>query len=71
MTNWKEHGQPFLDFTVELTQQWLIKRFTKEQCKEWLSVGLKAEDAEYCCWLAKVIKLTPKEVLNESKYEEK
>ena len=35
MPNWKEYGNPFLDFTEELTQKWISKGFDKEQTKEW------------------------------------
>lgn len=42
---------PFLDFTEELTQQWISRDFTKSQCQEWLNTGMKASEADFVAWL--------------------
>ncbi|RHZ37764.1 hypothetical protein [endosymbiont GvMRE of Glomus versiforme] len=51
MINWQEHGNPFLDFTEEITQAWNKLGFGKNSCKEWLDIGLKALDYDYAYWL--------------------
>jgi len=72
--NWKEQGSPFLDFTEELTYEWMRNGFSREECKEWLDIGMKAEDAEFCGWLRDEVKVKSLEILNnlntENKYQE-
>jgi len=66
MVNWKEHGNPFLDFAEELTQQWVSKDFTKDQCQDWLGTGsVGATDAGFCAWMRDEVEITPEEFLNE------
>ncbi|MCE8167804.1 MAG: HET domain-containing protein [Candidatus Moeniiplasma glomeromycotorum] len=61
MTNWKEIH---LDFTLELQKEWEELRFSYEQCKEWVDIGLKPEDADFAKWLRNTAKETPKNILN-------
>ena len=56
MVNWKEHDNPFLDFTEEITQEWIEKGFDKEKTKEWLNIGLKVVDANYAWWIKNIKK---------------
>ncbi|CAH1757576.1 12395_t:CDS:2 [Entrophospora sp. SA101] len=44
IASWQEYGVPFLDFTEELTQEWIDKGFSKESCKEWLNIGIQSGD---------------------------
>ncbi|MCE8167813.1 MAG: HET domain-containing protein [Candidatus Moeniiplasma glomeromycotorum] len=70
MTNWKEHGNPFLDFTEEITQEWEEWGFNKKSCKEWLDIGMCASDSGYSWWLKSVKKVDPEWVLNYGNEEE-
>lgn len=63
-TNWRTHGVPFLEFTEELTEQWIEQGFTKVQCQDWLGIGMQAKDAFYCKWLESVKKKDSEWVLN-------
>ncbi|MCE8167820.1 MAG: HET domain-containing protein [Candidatus Moeniiplasma glomeromycotorum] len=65
MANWKEHGNPFLDFTEEITQEWMDNGFSREECKKWLDIGMKAEDSNFCAWLRDEIKVDALEILNK------
>ena len=49
--NWRNHGTPFLDFTEEITHEWTKLGFSKNTCKEWLDVGLKALDYDFAYYL--------------------
>ena len=62
--NWRVHGNPFLDFTAKLTKEWKDHGFTKNQCQEWLGIGLNATDAFYANWLRKQKKTDSEWVLN-------
>lgn len=76
-TNWKDLGVPFENFTEELTYEWMRNRFSREECKEWLDIGIKVEDANFAKWLRDIKKLNTDWILNNSnernlrkKYEE-
>ena len=64
MANWKEYGNPFLDFTEEITQKWINCGFNKEQTKEWLNIGLKTNDADYAQWLRDIKKVDSEWLFN-------
>lgn len=72
--NWRNHGNPFLEFNQQITQQWIKQGFTKEQCQTWLNVGMKSKDAGFCAWLQNELKLDSLEILNnmnaENNYQE-
>jgi len=69
-TNWKEQGNPFLDFTEEITYEWMRNGFDRERCEEWLDIGMKATDAGFCAWLRDEVELEPLEVLNNMNVED-
>lgn len=52
------------EFTDELRQEWENKRFSYEECKEWINIGLNIEDSGYCEWLRDIKKLDAERVLN-------
>ena len=60
---WRVHGSPFLGFTEAVTKEWVRMGFkSRWECKQWLDIGLKAEDCEYAKWLKDVENLTPEQV---------
>jgi len=63
-TNWKTHGNPFLNFTEELTQEWILQGFSQNQTQDWLGIGIKATDAYFCSWLRDIKNLDSDYVLN-------
>jgi serine/threonine protein kinase len=70
MVNWKEYGDPFLDFTEELTEQWINNDFDQEQTKEWLNIGLKANDFALAGWFKNIKNKNAEWVLNCDNLEE-
>lgn len=52
------------DFNEELINQWENKRFTYEQTREWIDIGLSVNDANFCAWLKNTKRLTPEWCLN-------
>lgn len=64
MTNWGEQGVLFEEFTEELTYEWMKKGFDREECREWLNVGMKATDAGFCAWLRGGVKTDAQQTLN-------
>lgn len=50
--NWrKDEREEFKEFDEETTQQWINKKFSKEQAKEWLKSGLQSTDAKFSQWI--------------------
>lgn len=41
------------EFTESLVKEWEERNFTYWQVKEWISIGLKPSDANFCSWLKK------------------
>jgi hypothetical protein len=62
--NWQNHGNPFLGFTPKLTQAWKNKGFSKDNCQEWLNIGLKAKDYDFAKYLSDNLECTPEEIFN-------
>lgn len=58
------------NLTDELIQQWQEQNFTLEQCRDWINIGLKPTDAEFCVWLRDIVKITSEQVLNENSEKE-
>lgn len=46
--NWKDIHP---EFTKELREEWEDYGFSSSQVKEWMDIGLKPQDAEFCVWL--------------------
>jgi len=69
MVNWQEYGSPFLDFTEEITQEWINLGFSKESCQEWLNIGYQASDSNYCARLRDVQQKDSSWALNYSQEE--
>jgi serine/threonine protein kinase len=63
-TNWKEQGNPFLDFTEEITYEWMRNGFDKQQARVWLNIEMKAEDAGFCAWLRDKKKIIFEQILD-------
>ncbi|KLL03030.1 MAG: hypothetical protein MRECE_32c015, partial [Mycoplasmataceae bacterium CE_OT135] len=61
MENWKDIHP---DFTEELQAEWESKGFDYETCKEWIDIGLRANEADYCAWLRDVKRVKAEWVLN-------
>ena len=57
------------EFTLDLQRKWEKRGFSYEGCKEWLDIGLKAEDYSYAYWLSKIEEYTPEEILNDGDEE--
>ncbi|MCE8163159.1 MAG: serine/threonine-protein kinase [Candidatus Moeniiplasma glomeromycotorum] len=53
--DWKNIDE---NFTPELWREWEEKRFSAEEIKEWISAGLKPNDADFSWWLKNVKKYT-------------
>ena len=69
MVNWKSHGVPFLDFSEEITQQWIRNGFSKNQTQDWLNIGLKASEADFAKWLEDIKEIDFWWMLNYGDYE--
>jgi hypothetical protein len=67
MTDWKGIH---LDFTFELQKEWESKGFSYKECKEWIDVGMKTTEADFCAWLRNSKKLTIKQILNYESSEQ-
>jgi len=52
-----------------LIQQWQKNNFTLEQCQDWINIGLKPTDADFCAWLRDIKGYTPEWVLNYADQE--
>ena len=64
--NWKNIK---LDFTPELVREWKNRGFSYNEVKDWISVGIKTTEAEFCSWLSKVKKVDSEWILNHGKVE--
>jgi uncharacterized Zn finger protein (UPF0148 family)/GTP-binding protein EngB required for normal cell division len=52
------------DFTPEFQEQWGRKGFGFEECKEWISAGLRPKDSIYAYWLRDICEFSPSDYLN-------
>ena len=52
------------NFTPELIQEWKSRGFEWKETKDWMSSGMKVDDAGFCAWLRDEVKFDSDRVLN-------
>ena len=52
------------EFTPKVVQKWKSRGFEWEDTKDWISSGMKANDAGFCAWLRDEVKFDSDRVLN-------
>ena len=70
LENNSDHQNIRSNLTSELIYQWQSHNFTPQQCKEWLDVGMKESDSDFCAWLRDIKNYTPEKVLNHGNQEQ-
>jgi hypothetical protein len=61
MTEWKKIHP---ELTNQLQWEWYNRKFTAEQTKEWINIGLKPTDYQFAAYLRDIISCSPEETLN-------
>jgi chromosome segregation ATPase len=51
-------------FTPEIKKQWKEKGFSREECSDWINIGLKPNKADYAAWLRDVKRVNSDWVLD-------
>lgn len=67
MTNWKNIHS---NFTKDLQREWENLGFSYEECKSWIEVGLKPNDADYAWWVKSIRNKDPEQYDNEQELSE-
>lgn len=67
--NWKDISLDF-ENNNQLTQEWQDKGFNYNQTKDWIGIGLKVFDANFCAWLRDIKQVASEWVLNNSDVED-
>jgi len=61
MTEWKVIHP---ELTNELQREWYNHKFTAEQAKEWIDIGLKPAECLFAVYLQNILACSPEETLN-------
>ena len=59
INDWKTCGEPFLDFTEEITKEWKKIGFDREMTEEYLNEGILSTEYEFANWINDVKELDP------------
>lgn len=65
--NWRDIHH---DFAPELVQRWQECGFSCEEASEWINVGMKITDVEFCAWLRDIKRVDAEWVLNHGNVEQ-